>query len=133
MTNKDDSLTQDLRDHPLFPDEDKMWKDAFIVGRMDGVLVPTREELLVLFEHWYLEALASWLLQIEYSNGEQRRCKYAYRRLGLIDKCLPKKEVNALIKRLRESGRRAEKDGSREKEIAQDATMKDLFPETNRP
>ncbi len=106
MTNIYDSSLEDFGDHPVFDDKDlfqEMWKGPFIVGHMDEVFIPTREELFALFKYWYQEAQAEeHYLEIQYARSWIQRRDYALRRLSLIEKFLPEKEVNAVIKELRE-------------------------------
>ena len=107
MKNRENSFNpfrQEFGDHPVFDDEElfqKMWKGPIIVGYMDEVFVPIREEFLVLFKHWYQTAREEeyFLREVNSSSGRLRRDR-AYRRLGLIEKFLTKKEVDAIIKQL---------------------------------
>ena len=106
MTNIYDPIPDDFGDHPVFDDKDlfqEMWKGPFIVGHMDEVFIPTREELFALFKYWYQSAQEDQrFLEMQYASSWVQSQDYALRRAGLIEKFLPEKEVNAVIKELRE-------------------------------
>ena len=105
MTNIYDSSLEDFGDHPIFDDKDlfrEIWKGPFIVGHMDKIFIPTREELFALFKHWIQEAQAEQrYLEMQYDRSWVRRQDYALRRAGLIEKFLPEKEMNAVMEELR--------------------------------
>jgi len=114
MKNTDDPSLQELAD--LFY---KKWKGPVIVGNHSVVnedyrgwymeeVFPIREELLVLFKHWYevYREEQYWLMDLEGSYTSVHRHNDASRRLDVIKKFLPEEEVDAVIKQVCEEERK---------------------------
>ena len=92
--------------HPIFDDEElfhQMWEGPLIIGHVDKVFVPTREELLVLLKHWYkVVREENYFLSLSWSSDWHRRRSIASSRLGLIEKFLSEEEVEEVFKEVRD-------------------------------
>ena len=94
-----------LGDNSIFDDQDlfdKMWKGPFIMGHVEEVFFPVREELLVLFRHWHevVEKEEDWRKEQFPRDWAQHRLEALSRR-DLIGKFLMEEEVDEVIMLIR--------------------------------
>ena len=109
MSNKDNSIPFKFP-NPILDDEElfvQMWKGPFITGHIDEVFVPTREELLILLNHWAeVVREEEYFLSLQISTDWIRRRDFASHRLGFIANFLSEEEVEGVLKQVRDEERK---------------------------